>query len=164
MVRGEAYGQQLLNHVEAFLEDNFTPYVYQQEDGRVRNYSSNVKTVVDPTAKRECRLIDLVVDGKSVDPEARYSVATSSVPVIPNGISITAASPSRTFTSKTASFRSTLSSITSKTIRRSITGRQTSSGRPMRVGTYGTRPPTVHTRTSNPVSMTPTVRCTAKRD
>lgn len=117
VVRGEAYGQQLLNHVEAFLEDNFTPYVYQQEDGRVRNYSSNVKTVVDPTAKRECRLIDLVVDGKSVDPEARYSVATSSVPVIPNGISITAASPSRTFTSKTASFRSTLSSITSKTIR-----------------------------------------------
>ncbi|WP_323174669.1 bifunctional metallophosphatase/5'-nucleotidase [Natrialba sp. PRR66] len=80
VARGEAYGQQLLNHMEAFLEDNFTPYVYQQEDGRVRNYSSNVEAIVDPTAKRERRLVDLVVDGESVDPEARYSVATFTRP------------------------------------------------------------------------------------
>ncbi|AEH39406.1 bifunctional metallophosphatase/5'-nucleotidase [Halopiger xanaduensis] len=80
VARGEAYGQQLLNHMEAFLEDNFTPYVYEQEDGRVRNYSSNVEAVVDPTAKRERRLVDLVVDGESVDPEARYSIATFTRP------------------------------------------------------------------------------------
>ncbi|ELZ00212.1 bifunctional metallophosphatase/5'-nucleotidase [Natrialba aegyptia] len=80
VARGEAYGQQLLNHMETFLEDNFTPYVYEQEDGRVRNYSSNVEAVVDPTAKRERRLVDIVVDGESVDPEARYSVATFTRP------------------------------------------------------------------------------------
>lgn len=80
VARGEAYGQQLLSHMEAFLTDNFTPYVYEQENGRVRNYSSNVEVVVDPTAKRERRLVDLVVDGESVDPGARYSVATFTRP------------------------------------------------------------------------------------
>ncbi|SFB73766.1 2',3'-cyclic-nucleotide 2'-phosphodiesterase/5'-or 3'-nucleotidase, 5'-nucleotidase family [Halobiforma haloterrestris] len=80
VARGGAYGQQLLNHMEAFLTDNFTPYVYEQEDGRVRNYSSNVEVVVDPTAKRERRLVDLIVDGESVDPEAKYSVATFTRP------------------------------------------------------------------------------------
>ncbi|WP_114579108.1 bifunctional UDP-sugar hydrolase/5'-nucleotidase [Saliphagus sp. LR7] len=80
VARGEAYGQQLLNHMEAFLTDNFTPYVYEQEDGRVRNYSSNVEVVIDPTAKRERRLVDLVIDGDPVDPETRYSVATFTRP------------------------------------------------------------------------------------
>ncbi|SFT07922.1 bifunctional metallophosphatase/5'-nucleotidase [Halostagnicola kamekurae] len=80
VARGEAYGQQLLNHMEAFLTDNFTPYVYEQEDGRVRNYSSNVEVIIDPTAKRERRLVDFVVDGEPVDPEAQYSIATFTRP------------------------------------------------------------------------------------
>ncbi|WP_394352492.1 bifunctional metallophosphatase/5'-nucleotidase [Natronorubrum aibiense] len=80
VARGDAYGQQLLNHMEHFLTDNFTPYVYEQEDGRVRNYSSNVEVVIDPTAKRGRRLVDLLVDGVSVDPESRYSVATFARP------------------------------------------------------------------------------------
>jgi len=39
VARGVAYGQQLTNHMEEFLGDNFTPYPYDQEDGRVRNFS-----------------------------------------------------------------------------------------------------------------------------
>jgi len=52
VARGVAYGQQLTNHMEEFLGDNFTPYPYDQEDGRVRNFSSNVEVTLDPTAKR----------------------------------------------------------------------------------------------------------------
>jgi 2',3'-cyclic-nucleotide 2'-phosphodiesterase (5'-nucleotidase family) len=77
---GDAYGQQLLNQMESFLTDNFTPYFYEQEDGRVRSYSSNVEVVIDPTAKRNRRLVDLIVNGESVAPESRYSVATVTRP------------------------------------------------------------------------------------
>ncbi|SFS10468.1 2',3'-cyclic-nucleotide 2'-phosphodiesterase/5'-or 3'-nucleotidase, 5'-nucleotidase family [Halomicrobium zhouii] len=76
VARGVAYGQQLTSHVEAFLEDNFTPYPYDQEDGRVRSFSSNVAVTVDPTAKRGRRLVEMRVDGETVDPEETYSVAT----------------------------------------------------------------------------------------
>jgi 2',3'-cyclic-nucleotide 2'-phosphodiesterase (5'-nucleotidase family) len=76
IARGVAYGQQLTNHMEKFLEDNFTPYPYDQEDGRVRNFSSNVTVTVDPTAKRGRRLFEMRIDGEPVDPEATYSVAT----------------------------------------------------------------------------------------
>ncbi|RXK49144.1 bifunctional metallophosphatase/5'-nucleotidase [Halorientalis pallida] len=76
VAKGVAYGQQLTSHMEGFLEDNFTPYPYAQEDGRVRSYSSNVEVIVDPTAKRGRRLVELRVDGDPVDPEATYSVAT----------------------------------------------------------------------------------------
>jgi len=73
---GVAYGQQLTSHMEEFLEDNFTPYPYDQEDGRVRNFSSNVEVTVDPTAKRDRRLVTMRIDGEPVDPEETYSVAT----------------------------------------------------------------------------------------
>ena len=73
---GVAFGQQIQNHMEQFLVDNFSPYAYDQEDGRLRNYSSNVEVVIDPTAKRGRRLVDLIVDGESLDPEAAYSMAT----------------------------------------------------------------------------------------
>ncbi|WP_049894293.1 bifunctional metallophosphatase/5'-nucleotidase [Salinarchaeum sp. Harcht-Bsk1] len=76
VARGVAYGQQLTSHMESFLEDNFTPYPYDQEDGRVRNFSSNVEVTLDPTAKRGRRLVGLRVDGEPIDPEATYSVAT----------------------------------------------------------------------------------------
>ncbi|WP_267644061.1 5'-nucleotidase C-terminal domain-containing protein [Haloarchaeobius amylolyticus] len=76
VARGVAYGQQLTSHMEEFLEDNFTPYPYDQEDGRVRNFSSNVEVTVDPTAKRGRRLVELQIDGEPVDPEETYSVAT----------------------------------------------------------------------------------------
>jgi len=76
VARGVAYGQQLTNHMEAFLQDNFTPNPYDQEDGRVRSYSSNVEVTLDPTAQRGRRLVELRVDGEPVDPEATYSVAT----------------------------------------------------------------------------------------
>jgi len=76
IARGVAYGQQLTSHMEAFLEDNFTPYPYDQEDGRVRSFSSNVEVTVDPTAKRGRRLVELQIDGETVDPEETYSVAT----------------------------------------------------------------------------------------
>lgn len=76
VARGEAFGQQIRSHMEEFLVDNFTPYVYDQEDGRLRNYSSNVEVVVDPTAKRGRRLVDLLVDGESMEPGETYSVAT----------------------------------------------------------------------------------------
>nr|WP_233341102.1 5'-nucleotidase C-terminal domain-containing protein [Haloprofundus sp. MHR1] len=76
VARGVAYGQQLTSHMEAFLEDNFTPYPYDQEDGRVRNFSSNVEVTVDPTAKRGRRLVEMRIDGETVDPEETYSVAT----------------------------------------------------------------------------------------
>ena len=73
---GVAYGQQLTSHMEEFLEDNFTPYPYDQEDGRVRNFSSNVEVTVDPTAKRGRRLVEMRIDDEAVDPEETYSVAT----------------------------------------------------------------------------------------
>jgi len=76
VARGVAYGQQLTNHMEEFLGDNFTPYPYDQEDGRVRNFSSNVEVTLDPTAKRGRRLVELRIDGEPVDPEETYSVAT----------------------------------------------------------------------------------------
>ncbi|SDF67634.1 2',3'-cyclic-nucleotide 2'-phosphodiesterase/5'-or 3'-nucleotidase, 5'-nucleotidase family [Halorubrum xinjiangense] len=76
VARGVAYGQQLTTHMERFLEDSFTPYPYDQEDGRVRNFSSNVEVTIDPTAKRGRRLVELRVDGETVDPEETYSVAT----------------------------------------------------------------------------------------
>ncbi|WP_225336063.1 5'-nucleotidase C-terminal domain-containing protein [Halomicrobium urmianum] len=76
VARGVAYGQQLTNHMEEFLEDNFTPYPYDQEDGRVRNFSSNVEVTVDPTAKRGRRLVEMRIDGEPIDPEETYSVAT----------------------------------------------------------------------------------------
>ncbi|QFU84328.1 5'-nucleotidase C-terminal domain-containing protein [Natronorubrum aibiense] len=76
VARGVAYGQQLTNHMEEFLEDNFTPYPYDQEDGRVRNFSSNVEVTVDPTAKRGRRLVEMRIDHEPVDPEETYSVAT----------------------------------------------------------------------------------------
>jgi len=49
---------------------------YDQEDGRVRNFSSNVEVTLDPTAKRGRRLVELRIDGEPVDPEETYSVAT----------------------------------------------------------------------------------------
>ncbi len=73
---GAAFGQQLTTHLESFLVDNFSPYPYQQEDGRLRAFSSNVGVVVDPTAKRKRRLVDLRVDGESVAPGETYEVAT----------------------------------------------------------------------------------------
>jgi 2',3'-cyclic-nucleotide 2'-phosphodiesterase (5'-nucleotidase family) len=76
VARGVAYGQQLTNHMEAFLQDNFTPYPYDQEDGRVRNFSSNVEVTVDPTAQRGRRLVEMRIGGEPVDPEETYSVAT----------------------------------------------------------------------------------------
>ncbi|MHB9286937.1 bifunctional metallophosphatase/5'-nucleotidase [Halobacteriales archaeon Cl-PHB] len=76
VARGVAYGQQLTSHMEEFLEDNFTPYPYDQEDGRVRNFSSNVEVTIDPTAKRGRRLVEMRIDGEPVDPEETYSVAT----------------------------------------------------------------------------------------
>jgi len=72
VARGVAYGQQLTNHMEEFLGDNFTPYPYDQEDGRVRNFSSNVEVTLDPTAKRGRRLVELRIDGEPVDPEETY--------------------------------------------------------------------------------------------
>jgi len=41
---------------------------YDQEDGRVRNFSSNVEVTLDPTAKRGRRLVELQIDGEPVDP------------------------------------------------------------------------------------------------
>lgn len=76
VARGVAYGQQLTSHMEDFLVDNFTPYPYEQEDGRVRNYSSNVEVTIDPTAKRDRRLVEMRIDGDPIDPEETYSVAT----------------------------------------------------------------------------------------
>ncbi|MHB9288538.1 bifunctional metallophosphatase/5'-nucleotidase [Halobacteriales archaeon Cl-PHB] len=76
VARGDALGQQLTDHVEDYLVDNFTPYAYDQEDGRVRSFSGNVEVVLDPTAKRGRRLVELLVDGDPVDPEATYDVAT----------------------------------------------------------------------------------------
>jgi 2',3'-cyclic-nucleotide 2'-phosphodiesterase (5'-nucleotidase family) len=76
VARGVAYGQQLTNHMEEFLEDNFTPYPYDQEDGRVRSFSSNVEVTVDPTAKRGRRLVEMRIDAEPVAPEETYSVAT----------------------------------------------------------------------------------------
>jgi 2',3'-cyclic-nucleotide 2'-phosphodiesterase (5'-nucleotidase family) len=76
VAKGEAYGQQIMNHMEEFLMDNFTPYVYDQEDGRLRNYSSNVEVTIDPTAKRGRRLVEMTVDGEPIDPDESYEVAT----------------------------------------------------------------------------------------
>ncbi|MFW5938548.1 MAG: bifunctional metallophosphatase/5'-nucleotidase [Halanaeroarchaeum sp.] len=76
VARGVAYGQQLTSHLEAFLVDNFAPYPYDQEDGRVRSFSSNVEVTIDPTAKRGRRLVEMRIDGDRIDPGERYSVAT----------------------------------------------------------------------------------------
>ncbi|WP_373189344.1 5'-nucleotidase C-terminal domain-containing protein [Halolamina sp.] len=76
VARGVAYGQQLTNQMEEFLVDNFSPYPYDQEDGRVRSYSSNVEVTLDPTAKRGRRLVGMRIDGDPIDPEETYSVAT----------------------------------------------------------------------------------------
>jgi 2',3'-cyclic-nucleotide 2'-phosphodiesterase (5'-nucleotidase family) len=73
---GDAWGQQLRAHVEEYLVDNFTPHVYDQEDGRVRAFSSNVTLDIDPTAKRGRRLVSMTVDGEPIDPEATYRVAS----------------------------------------------------------------------------------------
>ena len=73
---GDAWGQQLQSHMEDYLIDNFTPHVYGQEDGRVRSYSSNVECVLDPTAKRGRRLVEMRVDGDPIDPNETYRVAT----------------------------------------------------------------------------------------
>ena len=73
---GDAWGQQLRAHVEDYLIDNFTPHVYDQEDGRVRAFSSNVSLEIDPTAKRGRRLVSMTVDGEPIDPEATYRVAS----------------------------------------------------------------------------------------
>ena len=80
---GDAWGQQLMSHVEAYLIDNFTSHVYDQEDGRVRAFSSNVELLVDPTAKRGRRLVSMRIDGQEVDPEATYRVATFRRPGAP---------------------------------------------------------------------------------
>ncbi len=80
VARGTAYGQQLTTHLERFLVDNFTPYPYEQEDGRVRSFSSNVSVKIDPTAKRGRRLVELTIDGTTVDPETEYTVATFTRP------------------------------------------------------------------------------------
>lgn len=76
VARGVAYGQQLVDHMENFLVDNVSPYPYDQEDGRVRNYSSNVDVTIDPTAKRGRRLVEMRIDGERIDSEETYSVAT----------------------------------------------------------------------------------------
>lgn len=73
---GDAWGQQLRSHMEAYLVDNFTPHVYGQEDGRVRSYSSNVECVLDPSAKRGRRLVEMRVDDVPIDPDETYRVAT----------------------------------------------------------------------------------------
>lgn len=80
---GDAWGQQLTAHVESYLIDNFTPYVYDQEDGRVRTVSSNVELTIDPTAKRGRRLVEMLIDGAPVDPDETYRVATYTRPGAP---------------------------------------------------------------------------------
>lgn len=80
---GDAWGQQLRNHVEAYLIDNFTSHVYDQEDGRVRAFSSNVELEIDPTAKRGRRLVSMRVDGAPIDPNETYRVATFRRPGAP---------------------------------------------------------------------------------
>jgi len=113
VARGVAYGQQLTNHMEEFLGDNFTPYPYDQEDGRVRNFSSNVEVTLDPTAKRGRRLVELRIDGEPVDPEeTRWR--RSADPVIPNATSETAGSRSGTSRSTTIRYLSTSSSSISR--------------------------------------------------
>ncbi|ELY67316.1 metallophosphoesterase [Natrinema versiforme JCM 10478] len=73
---GDAWGQQLQTHMERYLFNNFTPHVYGQEDGRVRSYSSNVECVLDPTAKRGRRLVEMRVDGDPIEAGETYRVAT----------------------------------------------------------------------------------------
>ena len=80
---GDAWGQQLWNHVEEYLIDNFSSHVYDQEDGRVRAFSSNVTLEIDPTAKRGRRLVSMQVDGEPIDPEATYRVASFRRPGAP---------------------------------------------------------------------------------
>ena len=72
---GDAWGQQLRSHVESYLIDNFTPHVYDQEDGRVRAFSSNVTLEIDPTAKRGRRLVSMRVNGEPVQADETYRVA-----------------------------------------------------------------------------------------
>lgn len=77
---GDAFGKQLTNHMEAYLTDNFSPHVYEQEDGRLRSYSTNVSVTIDPTAKRERRLVAFRLDGDPIDPDETYRVATLDQP------------------------------------------------------------------------------------
>ncbi|ELY84800.1 metallophosphoesterase [Natrialba taiwanensis DSM 12281] len=77
---GDAYGKQLANHVEASLNDNFSPHVYEQENGRVRSFSPNVSLTIDPTAKRERRLVAFTIDGEPIDPDDSYTVAALDKP------------------------------------------------------------------------------------
>lgn len=77
---GDAFGKQLTNHMEAYLNDNFSPHVYEQEDGRLRSYSSNVSMTIDPTAKRERRLVAFRLDGEPINPDETYTVATLDQP------------------------------------------------------------------------------------
>jgi len=121
VARGVAYGQQLTNHMEEFLGDNFTPYPYDQEDGRVRNFSSNVEVTLDPTAKRGRRLVELRIDGEPVDPEETYSVATFRRPGDPERDLETAGSRSGTSRSTTIRYLSTSSSSISRNTRPSTT-------------------------------------------
>ncbi len=80
---GDAWGQQLRTHVEDYLIDNFTSHVYDQEDGRVRAFSSNVTLEIDPTAKRGRRLVSMQVNGDPIDPEETYRVASFRRPGAP---------------------------------------------------------------------------------
>nr|WP_245977775.1 5'-nucleotidase C-terminal domain-containing protein [Halopiger aswanensis] len=164
VARGEAYGQQLLNYMEASLEDHFIPYVYQQEDGHVRNYSSNVEVVVDPTAKRERRFINLAVDVESVDPEACYLVAMFTRPGDPERELDNCGFPFQNNCVEDGVVpvdvivdylkdHSPIEHGETKLVRTSTTAE-----------TYRTHPPTVRTRTSNPVSITPSVRSTVKHE
>jgi len=120
VARGVAYGQQLTNHMEEFLGDNFTPYPYDQ-GGRPRpQLLSNVEVTLDPTAKRG-RLVELRIDGEPVDPEETYSVATFRRPGDPERDLETAGSRSGTSRSTTIRYLSTSSSSISRNTRPSTT-------------------------------------------
>lgn len=86
VARGDAYGKQIAEHMERYLVDNFSPHVYEQEDGRVRAYSSNVDVTIDPTAKRGRRLVSFRIDGAPINPDATYSVATFRQPGAPERV------------------------------------------------------------------------------
>jgi len=121
VARGVAYGQQLTNHMEEFLGDNFTPYPYDQEDGRVRNFSSNVEVTLDPTAKRGRRLVELRSTASRSTRRRRTRWRRSADPVIPNATSETAGSRSGTSRSTTIRYLSTSSSSISRNTRPSTT-------------------------------------------
>lgn len=81
---GDAYGKQIAEHMERYLVDNFSPHVYDQEDGRVRSYSSNADMTIDPTAKRGRRLVEFQIGGSHgrVD-EATYGCIGVGGPAAP---------------------------------------------------------------------------------